>query len=127
MYATKNGKPDLKLSPGVENLLLNYDFPGNIRELENIIQRAVIFATGSMIEPQHIPLHIKSNGQERISSTNLPQARRQAIETAEKEIITNCLNYTSGHISKAAKIANVDVSNFHKLMKKYRIDHNQFK
>ncbi|MCI0494140.1 sigma 54-interacting transcriptional regulator [candidate division KSB1 bacterium] len=127
IYANKNGKPYLKLSPEIENLLLNYDFPGNIRELENIIQRAVIFATGSMIEPQHIPLNIKNNGQERILSTNLQQARRQAIETAEKEIITNYLNYASGHISKAAKLADVDVSNFHKLIKKYDIDPHQFK
>ena len=127
IFTTKHSKDSLKLSPEAESLLISYDFPGNVRELENVIQRAVIFATGSTIEPQHVPINIKRNRLNKIIPTTLPEARRYAIETAEKEIINNCLKSASGHISKAAKLAGVDVSNFHKLMKKYAIDPNQFK
>jgi Nif-specific regulatory protein len=127
IYKAKHRKPDLKTSPEAENILLNYDFPGNIRELENIIQRAIILATGSIIEPGHIPTNILKNGSDKVSSVNLPQAKRRTTEKVEKEIITTCLYYTSGHISKAAELAGVDRSNFHKLVKKYAIDPDQFK
>lgn len=127
IYTVKNKKPDLKISPEAESMLLNYDFPGNIRELENIIQRAIILATGSAIEQNHLPANIFRDGSDKISAVNLPQAKRHTTEKVEKEIITTCLYYTSGHISKAAELAGVDRSNFHKLVKKYAIDPDQFK
>ena len=127
IYTAKHGRPDLKLSPEVENLLLNYEFPGNIRELENIIQRAIIMARGSVIESTYIPANILSKSSDKLSSLNLPQSKRHAIEKVEKEVIIQSLYYTSGHISKAAELAGVDRSNFHKLIKKYAIDPGQFK
>ncbi|UCE04730.1 MAG: sigma 54-interacting transcriptional regulator [bacterium] len=127
IYAVKYGKPGLKLSQEAQELLFNYDFPGNVRELENIIQRAVILATGPVINAQNLPISIFQIEHDELASTNLPEARRLAIEKVEKEIIANCLKHTSGHISKAAKLAGVDVSNFHKLIKKYGIDPGRFK
>ncbi len=127
IYTVKHGKPELKLSPEVESLLMHYDYPGNIRELENIIQRAVILATGPVISAANLPVTIFQIETNDIPTTNLSEGRRLAIEKSEKEIVTNCLRAAAGHISKAAKLAQVDVSNFHKLIRKYGIDPHPFK
>jgi len=129
-YQKKYNKPDLRLSKQTEMLLMDYDFPGNIRELENMIQRAVIVTNGRLIEPQHLPAPLLRqedavrNGQEMLS---LSEQKRRESDRAEKNAIIHYLIVTSGHITKAAKLADVDVSNFHKLIKKHGIDPKAYK
>lgn len=130
MYGLKHGKEDLRLTGEVESLLLTYDFPGNVRELENIMQHAVILACGPIIEPHHLPTNIFSTEHappRTETPPTLTKAKRHAAEKAEKEIIIECLKATSGHISKAAKVAGIHVSSFHKIMTKHGIDAIAFK
>ena len=129
-YNALCGKQIRGLSARARSLLMTYDFPGNVRELENIIHRAVTLAEGKMIDPSHLPSRIlqeRRNETFSESTLTLTEAKRQAAEKTEKDFICQYLKRTSGHISFAAKIAGVDVGNFHRMMKKHGIDPGIFK
>ena len=129
-YGKKCAKNNLRLSREAEACLLAFDYPGNIRELENAIQRAVTLAEGHIITPQHLPASMVqtscNNGKLKKFST-LTEAKRFAAEQAEREFVTDCLRAVKGGVRKAAKMAGIDASNFHKIMKKHRIDPTAFK
>jgi len=129
-YNKKEKKSVKGLSQDAEALLLVYDFPGNVRELENIIHRGITLAETDRIELSDLPESLKQTGENLISPekhSSLTEAKRHAAENAEKQFIINSLKRTSGHISNPAKLAGIDVSNFHKLMNKHGIDPNGFK
>ena len=65
VYGEKSGSPAIELSPDAEDLVFHYAWPGNIRELENVIQRASLVAPGKLIEPEHLglPNHRQVEGQ----------------------------------------------------------------
>jgi transcriptional regulator with GAF, ATPase, and Fis domain len=128
-FCKTNHKNNVRLSNAAEACLLNYSYPGNIRELENAIQRAVTLVENDIIEPYHFPSSIcKNKATLKISSySSLTEAKRKASEKAEKEYINDCLRATGGHVRNAAKMAGIDASNFHKMMKKHKIDYTEFK
>ena len=130
IFCKKYQKDELFLSQETESCLLKYDFPGNIRELENAMQRAVTLAADNTIMPQHLPASIGQNRPTIISVkdfSNLTEAKRKAADKAEREFVADCLKATNGGIRKAAKMAGIDASNFHKIMKKHKINPATFK
>ncbi len=130
VYNKKLDKKIQRLSREAETVLLAYDYPGNIRELENIIQRAVTLAENDIIELKHLPTHFtlcRDVLQKKTKSINLTEIKRQAAQKAEQEILIECLRATHGHISKTAKMLNVDVGNLHRIIKKHGIDPSSFK
>jgi Nif-specific regulatory protein len=130
LYSDKYKKTGLVFSNHAEEILIKYHFPGNIRELENIIQRAVILTQDSDIKPKHLPESITQQKTQTPGFDEIPSLselkRREARQT-EKNAIIHYLRTSSGHISEAAKLAGVDVSNFHKLIKKHGIDPGTYK
>ncbi len=131
IFSAKYAKPHLRLTKDAEALILAYDFPGNIRELENIIQRAVLLAESSIIETRHLPADIRDKSvtslqkENKLSSFKL--AKQQAVEQFERKYISDCLKTTSGNISRAAFAAGINVKNFYEKMTKYGIDPHSFK
>lgn len=69
--ARRTGKPIEGLSPAALRLLQAYDFPGNVRELRNIIERAFVFCRGPLVEPEHLPPEVRAG---------LSPAGRAAVE-----------------------------------------------
>jgi DNA-binding NtrC family response regulator len=67
-FASRERKPGLKLSTDAEQLLVDYDWPGNIRQLQNVIERGVVLCEGDMIHADHLDPALRSGG-ERFSST----------------------------------------------------------
>lgn len=87
------------ISDEAMSILLNYDYPGNIRELENIIEHAVSFAGGSSILPANLPSNLLKTPSQKIN----PSPRlKEALKNVEKELIWSALQRTGGNISKAA-------------------------
>ena len=129
IYGTQYGKGCLRLSREAEGTLLSYDFPGNIRELENIIQRAVVTAEGQVIESLELlsgrAAVTVTSPTARISSFKLDKQR--AVEAFERQYIIECLKATEGNISLAAQMAAMNFKNFHAKMRKYGIDPHVFK
>lgn len=108
------------------NLLARYDFPGNVRELENIIERAVILAKSTLITKDDFPKNIL-NGSGDESKAEVPKnyqelkiLRKKVVQEVEKKFIKNILEKNYNNISKAAKEANMHRMELQRLLKKYR-------
>jgi DNA-binding NtrC family response regulator len=130
IYAKKFNKHELSLSRETEVCLMTYKFPGNVRELENAIHRAIALTDEGAILPEHLPASMNQayTGTGKTSQfSSLAEAKRFASEQAEREFVTNCLKATEGRVRKAARMAGIDASNFHKIMKKHGIDPSSLK
>jgi DNA-binding NtrC family response regulator len=81
------------------DVLMNYSYPGNIRELENIIEHAISFANSPKILPGDLPAHLLQVPSQRVS----PSPRlKETLRNVEKELIWSALQKSGGNISKAA-------------------------
>ena len=130
LYTVKYGKEDLDISQDTQGLLVSYDFPGNVRELENIMQRCVALAENHVIKPHHLPSSFNCQGNHLPlveSPSCFKVAKKRIVEKFEIEYISDCLKASNGHISDAAKSAGIDVKNFYEKMKKYGVDAHSFR
>ncbi|EOY8347800.1 sigma-54-dependent response regulator transcription factor ZraR [Escherichia albertii] len=97
-FAERNRKVVKGFTPQAMDLLIHYDWPGNIRELENAVERAVVLLTGEYISERELPLAI--------ASTPIPLAQSQDIQPlveVEKEVILAALEKTGGNKTEAAR------------------------
>lgn len=124
-YSKEYGRGYKSLSPTALQKLLLYDWPGNIRELENIMQQAILLTPNSVIQSQNIniPVSVQTNSSE---TPSFKDAKKCAIETFEKEYITQLLISCAGNISRAAKEAKKDRRDFGRLVKKYNLKTKSF-
>jgi transcriptional regulator with PAS, ATPase and Fis domain len=108
------------ISPEALLLLRSYSWPGNLRELENIIERAVVLTSSQVIEGEHLPLHVQetSSGKPRLG---FKPGKSQAIERFERQAIAEYLLQADGNISVAARLANIPRRTFHRLLAKYHL------
>ncbi len=102
------------------DFLMDYHFPGNIRELENIIERAVLLAEGEFLTIENLPSNL-GNRQTKVTSIYFTLPHAQAKEAFEKDYIEQVLKNHNGNISQACKFAGMDRTNFKDKMKKYGI------
>ena len=114
--ATVHGRPDTKLSPAAQKLLEAYAWPGNVREMKNAIERALIFAKDSTLRPDDFPDAIRTAG-----SAAVPAGLR-SLEEVEKEIIRQTLEATHYKISKSAEILGISRKTLLEKRKKYGLD-----
>jgi PAS domain S-box-containing protein len=108
-YNGLKGKNIHNVSTDVMQILLNHSFPGNIRELENIIEYAFITCKGNIIEVGHLPNEIKNISQD------IP------FDEEEKEKIIFALEKFNGNKSKACKELNISYATLFRKLKKYNI------
>ena len=130
-YREKLKKEVRTISQDAINSMLRYHWPGNIRELENILERAVIMATGKDIVKVDIPgerrnKDIYSFGKIDISMP-LKQVKRQIIAQVEKKYLNEVLKQCQGSINMAARRAGIDNKTLYEKMKEYGIKKEDFK
>ena len=111
------------ISPEATEILAKYGWPGNIRELDNIIQRATILCDGETIEPEHLPIHLTQpqaamTSPDQASAGPLPLV---SIEEMEIEHIRRVLAHCSGNVMQAAKILGIARSSLWRKVKKHGI------
>ena len=100
--------------------LKKYDWPGNIRELENIIERAInLLDSDLIIKPQHLPERLTKNTQKGYLKDDRPL--KNIVEDIEKEIIMDCLKKTEGNKNKAAKLLGLSRTGLYKKIDRYEI------
>jgi two-component system NtrC family response regulator len=99
--------------------LMEYSWPGNIRELENRVQRAVIMARGRFIEPSDVGMDVPSPPQ-------FPKLR-EVRTRAEREALVDALIKTKGNISQAARELGVSRPTFHSLLDKHHVNARGFR
>jgi len=127
-FNEKHGKTR-ELSTAAEELLLAYDYPGNVRELQNALQRAVLLATGPLIEPGDLPASFRAVLRRGKGGAlqGFRAAKKRLIEEFERDYLTRCLREAGGNISQAARTAGIDFKNFHDKLGQYGIDAAAFK
>jgi transcriptional regulator with PAS, ATPase and Fis domain len=129
-FGEKYNKTKLNLGLDAKAVLLAYDFPGNVRELENAIERATVFAEGNTINSHHLPVCIQSGKQSYLKdrkSSNFQIAKQKIIKEFEYNFIDDCLKASKGNISLAAKAAGIDLKNFYVKMKNCKINPKKYK
>jgi len=127
-----HGKDIAGIHPSAMEAFQGYAWPGNIRELENLMERAYILETSSMLTPENFPheLFIFESSQSQTvvnGSTGLTEIRRRAIEQAERHYLKDLLAAKKGRIKDAAQAAGITSRYVHKLMKKYGIKKEDFR
>lgn len=99
-----------------------YNWPGNIRELENVVERAINMTDSETIEIQHLPpFIIAQQSHEHIEMTDLTSLRH-AVEEVEKATILKCLRAVSYNKLKAAKILGISRTSLYEKIEKFQID-----
>ena len=109
------------MSDEVMEAFKQYSWPGNIRELKNIIKRAVLLATGDQLQKEHIPSEIVFSSNIPLSVTASDDLKSQT-EIQEREIILSTLEKTRYNKSKAAQILKIDRKTLYNKMKQYKIE-----
>ncbi|MEG6616873.1 sigma-54 dependent transcriptional regulator [Peptococcaceae bacterium 1198_IL3148] len=114
--------PVKNISKEAMDLLLSYNWPGNIRELQNVIERAVIICQGDTVLPEHLPKELQQNGHEDVESIiNFPDTGI-SLEQVEKELILKALTKSSGNQTKAAQLLGITRSALIYRSQKYNIN-----
>jgi DNA-binding NtrC family response regulator len=108
--------------------VVSYDWPGNVRQLENAIEHAFICAKGKIILPQDLPPEIRQGEKKKESASigdniDLEQGKREILTLDEMEahMIVNVLHQTEGHLGNTAQILGIARSTLWRLMKKHNI------
>ncbi len=100
-FCKKEGYPKKSLSAQTSVALMNYNWPGNIRELENVIARAVVLSSGEIIQPEDLGLvDIEQDG---LTKKDLKESVRATAAMVEKAAIVKALKENKGNRTKAAK------------------------
>ena len=118
-YSKNQEKQVENLSQEVVDILLSYAFPGNVRELENIIERAVTLASGITVEVQHLPADLRD---QRFDIQRRPKSEFLTLEENEKEYIDWVLAQVNGNKTRAAEILGIDRVSLWRKLKRYGMD-----
>ncbi len=119
-YAKENKKETFTISKEAVDQLMKYSYPGNVRELENSIERAVVLARGNIITQHDLPLSIKGFVAEK---TNELQEGTliELVENLEKNLIVDALSKSNGNQTQAGKLLGLTERNLRYKLQKYGI------
>jgi Nif-specific regulatory protein len=108
--------PNLNISKSAMEKMVQYDWPGNIRELRNAIERAVVMGNGKEILPQDLPIH---TARASYPGLQIGLTLEEALNRFKKEFIVLNLKHTDGNRSKAAKVMDIQRTYLSRLISKY--------
>lgn len=121
-YVKEHQRKKMSFSKEAWELLLRYGYPGNVRELENIVQRAVILARGDVITTNELPAVVKGLVNEPPRELAVPpKDLPSAVEKLEKELVFESLRVNGGNQSKAARELGISERNLRYRLKKWGV------
>ncbi|MDY0041524.1 MAG: sigma-54 dependent transcriptional regulator [Desulforhabdus sp.] len=117
-YNEEYNKRILGLAPECVAGLQAYDWPGNVREVKNVIHRAVVICSGNVILPEHLPQRVKT-GAEASQRIVLPVGT--TLAAAEREIIKSTLNAAGGNLRQASRMLGISRGTMYNKIKKHQL------
>jgi DNA-binding NtrC family response regulator len=121
-FGKANRKENLEISREARDLLLRYDYPGNIRELENLVERAVVLSRGRLITTQELPFHLKEGVREASGAPpDADQTLTDRLDALEKTLIQQALEAAAGVQTRAAEKLGISERVLRYKLKKYRL------
>jgi DNA-binding NtrC family response regulator len=120
------------IDPLVLKAFQGYDWPGNIRELENLVQRAYILESGPLLQPESFPAELLGSHDQiapiHLNPTQtLAEVRRQGVELIERQYLKELLTRNRGRINTSAAEAGISTRQLNKLMHRYQLRKEDFK
>lgn len=116
-FAAKHGRPLQGIAPASMRLLEAYEFPGNVRELANVIERAVIVSNGARIEEVDLPETLRAS----VAMQKRGQ-RRLTLAELEADYINEILEAVNGNKSEAARILGISRKNLYEKLARYKAE-----
>jgi DNA-binding NtrC family response regulator len=117
-FAARNNKTVSAVDPLAMKTLEQYGWPGNVREVRNVIERAVILSSGQFIEPKHLPpLVVGTSDSSKVSVSLEPGT---TVEEAERRLILMTLEHTRDNKTRAAEILGISLKTLHNKLNKLR-------
>ena len=113
-FAAKIKKPVTHLHPGFQDALLQHAWKGNIRELKNVLERAVILAETDELTTDQLPFEIRF-------ATAAPGQTAFDLETVEKQHIQKVLAYTHGNKTETARLLNIGLTTLYRKIQEFRL------
>ena len=116
VYRRKHNKPALRLDPAATRRLVEHRWPGNIRELENCIESAVVMCEGECVGPELLPL--PANALHAAPPVDAEWTPRPLVEI-EREHIARTITATDGNVARAAELLGIGRNTLHRKLKEY--------
>src|SRR5256886_6821616 len=113
-YANECKRSVTGITPEARALLQTYDWPGNIRELENAIERAVVLGSADTIGVEDLPRRVLDLAD---GGSQIPVNYNDAVQDAKRHIIMNALAKSQGNYTEAAKILGIHPNNLHRIIR----------
>ena len=123
-YGAENDKPGLELSAEALDLLMEYDWPGNVRELENVIERATVLCSGSRIDADLVPDHVRSSRRFHMPQFVVPPegiSYRDAEASFQRSLIESALEAAGGVQKRAAELLHIKPTTLNEMIKRHDI------
>jgi transcriptional regulator with GAF, ATPase, and Fis domain len=112
------------------DVLMKHDYPGNVRELKNIIEQSVIMADGKTITLEDLPITLVSRKDDVHTMSDFKDfktMKKDVLERFEQDYLHEVLTQAQGNVSKASEISCINRVNFYKLLKRHEIDPTTFR
>jgi two-component system, NtrC family, response regulator AtoC len=116
-YSSKHGRAVESISNSALATLQAYEFPGNARELANIVERAVIIANGKRLEVEHLPLGLKA-----AVKANREREKPLSLAEVEAAYVADILTATHGNKSECARILGISRKNLYEKIARYKLE-----
>ncbi len=131
-HAKRMKKNVTGIESSAQSLLRSYRWPGNVRQLENVIERAVVLTGSEKIQPEDLPESISSlsfpnSSEQKTYDMPFSSAKKLVVAGFEKKYVEDALSRSGGVIAEAARLAGLDRSNFRRLMNRYEVDAQDFR
>lgn len=131
-YNNRFEKNITQISMEVMDAFSQFNFPGNIRELENMIERAVALERGNSLTPPAFPAELfNTHNLQKIDipiiDQNFNAAKKAVLGAFEKKFLIRRLQESGGNVTEAARISGIERQSFQRLMKKYNLSSQKFR
>ena len=122
-YLKETDKTNLEFSKEALDLLMKYNYPGNIRELENIVHHSIVLSRNEIISTEDLPIGIKTPGSEKDLDSCFEEGTSltDKVELLERTLITSALKKTSGNQTAAAKLLGISERNLRYRLEKWGV------
>ncbi len=117
-YAAENGRSEMRFTAETRKLFIEYEWPGNVRELQNAVERAVVLADESVLEPRHFSLRKIQGSQDESAAPVFPAGT--TIAQAEKMLIMQTLDRLNQNRTRAAEVLGISVRTLRNKLNEYK-------